>query len=167
MSSLGRIKSVGRWVNSNGGVRYVKEKIRLQSMDLNGYLVVGIKIGGVVKTRKVHLIVADGFIKKKKEKKYINHINGIKSDNRRLNLERVTASENMFHASKNNLLVKRNGQDSHLSILTNRKVLNIFKSNDTHINLSKKYKVSRTTITLIKTGRNWSKITGKNYERKY
>ncbi|ARF08987.1 HNH endonuclease [Catovirus CTV1] len=57
------------------------------------------------KNYAVHRLVASVFLKNLDENKiYINHKNGIKSDNRLDNLEYVTQSENMKHAVVNNLL---------------------------------------------------------------
>lgn len=48
--------------------------------------------------KAVHLFIADAFLPSVEGKIYINHKNRIRSDNRLINLERVSASENSFHA---------------------------------------------------------------------
>jgi len=45
----------------------------------------------------VHRIVCDAFLPKNENKKIVNHINGIKHDNRLENLEWVTSRENTIH----------------------------------------------------------------------
>ena len=65
-----------------------------------GYLYVDLCFFGKCKTFTVHRLVAINFIPNHENKPQVNHINGIKTDNRLCNLEWVTSSENSIHALK-------------------------------------------------------------------
>lgn len=56
----------------------------------------------------VHRLVYETFFGTIPKGKQVNHINGIKSDNRLKNLELVTPKENTLHALKNNLKKNEN-----------------------------------------------------------
>lgn len=80
--------------NSNG-LKKMKNQI-----DKDGYEVLNFKFGGKIIGRKVHRLVAQHYIPNPLNKRCVNHIDGIKTNNKVDNLEWVTHSENMIHATK-------------------------------------------------------------------
>lgn len=99
-SNFGRIKGLKRSVKHHrGGMKILPEKI-LNCVRSHEYLVVRICINGKAKNFPIHRLVGFAFIENKENKPEINHINGIKTDNRVENLEWVTKSENRIHAIK-------------------------------------------------------------------
>ena len=99
VSNFGNIKSLKRVVkNSLNGTRVVKEKILKLQKDKDKYLSVGLCRNSIMKTFKVHRLVAQAFIVNPLNKPQVNHINGTKIDNRVENLEYVTARENTQHS---------------------------------------------------------------------
>lgn len=69
-----------------------------------GYLFVGLCKNKTRKLNLIHRLIADTFIPNIENKPQVNHKNGIKDDNRLVNLERCTAKENVYHAFYNNLV---------------------------------------------------------------
>lgn len=100
ISNLGRIKSVARKVKYQNSYRNVKEKLKKTFIGKQGYERVELSKNGKTKKYNVHRIVANVFISNPLNKETVNHINGIKTDNRVENLEWATRSENELHAYK-------------------------------------------------------------------
>jgi len=86
----------------------------------NGYKFVRINN----KTAYIHRLVSLAFLPSIENKKYVNHINGIKDDNRLDNLEWCTAKENTSHAIKTGLILNK-GECSGKSKLTESHVFKI------------------------------------------
>lgn len=105
VSNLGRVKSIGRLSENNfAGTIFLEERI-LKHTNSHGYRSVVFSLFGKVKTMSVHRLVAQAFIPNPENKCDVNHINGIKHDNRVENLEWNTRSENCLHAFKTGLFV--------------------------------------------------------------
>lgn len=68
--------------------------------DKNGYMIVNLYGNGKMKTLKVHRLVMIAFVSNPERKEQVNHINGNKKDNRLINLEWATQSENQNHRRK-------------------------------------------------------------------
>ena len=75
-----------------------KNKYLKQTINRNGYCKVTLQKDKYKKTFSVHRLVAQAYLKNYSNTLQVNHINGIKIDNRAENLEMVTAKENMQKA---------------------------------------------------------------------
>lgn len=170
VSNYGRIKSVARQVKYQNSLRNVREKIRKTFIGKQGYERVELSKNGENKKYNVHRLVAETFINKnEKEKDYdryleVNHINGIKTDNRAENLELVTRSENELHAYKMNLAkntdkqrntarlwCKENKIKPIIQLSLDGKFIKEWKS---AIEVEKQLGISRKNISQCITGRN-------------
>lgn len=113
----------------------------------------------------VHRAVAKAFIPNPENKREVNHINGIKMDNRVENLEWVTPSENMQHASKHGLLVQydKKGENHPHSKLTNKDVYRIrqmgaMPNGPTNVEIGLQFGIDPTHIHRIIARKNWNHI---------
>lgn len=135
-----------------------------------GYVRVSLYDGGKIIKKSVHRLVAESFIPNPEDKPQVNHINGIKTDNRDCNLEWNTASENQKHAYKERLQLPVRGEKHGNSKLKECEVLEIFKlANDEVLGpneIANKFEISRRTVSNIKVGDSWSHLTGKYNNKK-
>lgn len=85
VSNMGRVLSRKKWTTD--------QRLLTPSMNKDGYMVFSV----CGKQYKVHRLVAFAFCRKKSGCLEVNHINGIKSDNRACNLEWTDHSGNQQH----------------------------------------------------------------------
>lgn len=94
VSNLGNVKSIERF-RTNGKGWFIQKPRILKTGKRNGYLIVNLCKDGVVKTFKVHRLVATHFIPNPENKPEIDHIDINPLNNRVENLRWVTHKENM------------------------------------------------------------------------
>jgi hypothetical protein len=125
VSNLGKIKSLSRYIkHSRGSDMLLKEKILSTQVNCHGYLKVILSKHNSQKTFRVHTLVCKAFLNNPENKRDINHINGNKTDNRLINLEYNTRSENMKHCFRIGLNCHK-GQNHNQSKLNEKDVLDI------------------------------------------
>lgn len=91
-------------VSSTGKVRRDSKNLILSKVLRKGYCIVNLyKENGDKKEFKVHRLVLSHFKPNHKNKPIVNHINGIRDDNRLENLEWSTSKENVMHAIRTGL----------------------------------------------------------------
>lgn len=105
------------------------------------------------KMYRVHRLVAEVFLDNPECKPFVNHKNGIKSDNRVENLEWVTHQENIVHAVKSGLKVHQSGCENGNAKLTSDQIKQIRHSrsgNGELKDLAKRLGVHYTTVYQIR-----------------
>ena len=153
-SNFGRLKSLS--YRRSGIPRIMKP-----SPNEDGYLLTKlVNDDGNFKSIRAHRVVAIAFIPNPNGKPEINHINGIKTDNRPENLEWVTMQENMNHAVRTGLKAK--GERIARAILTEVQVLEIKSKHKpykyTRKMLCKEYGVSDNGIKEVLLRKTWKHI---------
>ena len=101
VSNLGRVRSLTRVVSIYSYLtntmfeRTIESRIKSIHHDKYGYGMVNLKKNGEHRTEKVHRLVAKAFIPNPQNKPCVDHINGVRDDNRVENLRWCTVKENL------------------------------------------------------------------------
>lgn len=100
VSNLGNVKGLERVVGTYPQLKTMPEAIKKPWISKKGYYRIQLRKKGVIKAFQLHRLVAQAFIENTMNKDTVNHINGIKADNRVENLEWLTNHENIIHYYK-------------------------------------------------------------------
>jgi hypothetical protein len=149
VSNLGRVRSYPR----NGTSYFIK--ILKARIDM-GYERVWLSRGNMVKPQKISRLVASVFIPNINNKPEVNHINGVKTDNRVENLEWVTKSENIKHAFATGLAnpVKYQCHTKLNDAIVNE-VRKLCKTGIRQVQIAKMFNISPQKVSAIKLGKVW------------
>ena len=143
VSNLGKVKSL----------KFGKEKYLNITKSSIGYLNTKLQLNKKNKSFLVHRLVAETFIKNEFNKPCVNHINGVKTDNRIENLEWCTHKENTEHSLKNDLRKTGcNHKQSKLSLKDIEYIRKNYKEKDKKnggYKLAEMFGVSRNCISRI------------------
>lgn len=157
VSNIGRVRRLKGYYCKN-------DKIIKSRYDKDGYLQICLSKNNKTKFFRVHRLVACAFIDNLENKLYINHINGIKDDNRVENIEWCTASENQKHCIRTGLKKEyfKNGSEHRNSKLNELQVKIIKyllkKSNLSQTVIASFFNVSIGTISSIKNNKTWKHV---------
>ncbi|WP_455923273.1 NUMOD4 domain-containing protein [Pseudomonas putida] len=162
VSNLGRVRSLDRHTTDRIGRPFVRYgKILFLNTEHNGYRSVRLCVETKHRTFKVHRLVAFAFLPSPDEGDQINHINGVKDDNRPENLEWVTAAGNAQHAFANGLGRDSQGAANTRAVLTEddvRTIRLLSADGQTTASIARHYQVSETAIRSIIRRRNWAHV---------
>jgi hypothetical protein len=146
VSDLGRIKRLTARTCAKAGTI-------LKTPLSNGYPIVDLCKDGNKKTFLVHRLVAETFLVAIERKPFVNHLNGIRTDIKAINLEYATQSENVLHAYRTGLSAA-DGENNGAAVLNWDKVVRIRvmahdPNRPSYANIASKFGVTEATIRVI------------------
>ena len=163
ISNLGRVKILPRIKINKGSCLVSKEKFSKIRTRCDGYYGLSLTLNNEIKHYYLHRLLAIHFIPNPENKPQVNHINGIKNDNRLENLEWATSKENIIHARDKGLRLAPKGDSHSSSKLTELQVLDIkerLKKRERNVFIANYYNVNSGTISAIKREKNWKHLKG-------
>jgi hypothetical protein len=126
-------------VNLNG--KWLKQHI-----DIKGYKVITLTKNGVRKTHKVHRLMVEANIRQMNKGEQVNHINGIKTDNRIENLEITDSYGNIRHAYATGLVKKSIKHEKD-------KIFGLLSYGNSQRQVARMLNISQSTVSRIVNGK--------------
>lgn len=128
ISDHGRVKSMKNYVND---IPEVREKIVAPHITHRNYMRITLSYKGKKRKHYIARLVAEHFVEKPDiDKPQVNHRDGDKLNNHYLNLEWVTAKENVRHAFDNGLRYRKHDHEQ---------IINDYKSGMKYKDIAKKH----------------------------
>ena len=147
VSNQGNVRSITRRYKAKDCPRgkLLEGKTMKTELTPNGYIQVILRGEGKSYSHRVHRLVAEAFIPNPDKKPHVNHINGMRTDNRVENLEWCTVSENLKHIYELGYITPKRK-------LTREQIEAIRKDDRPAHIIAKEYNSSATAIGNIKRG---------------
>jgi len=143
-------------VNNLGQLYSIRNKIILKPMKNQRYNYYSLMDKMNKKNILVHRLVASHFIPNPNNKPFVNHINGLREDNRAINLEWCTHKENISHAWATGLCTKEQRMvGKKLNKMQVEEIRTLSKNNTKGTVIAKMYNVTKTTISNIINNKQW------------
>lgn len=151
------------WVSNLGRIKS-KRGIRKFETTRDGYHRIVLYTNSIKKvTINLHKIVALAFVPNPSVKPHINHLDGVKTNNRADNLEWCTPKENIQHAIKLGLIdTSIPSKFIRSNKLTSDQAIEVFNSKGVYKDIGAKFGINRATVSDLKRGLTWSHVTGKS-----
>lgn len=108
-------------ISNLGNVKSLRTNKILKFGEVQGYLNVSLCKNGKSVSKRVHRLVAEAFLSKKKNQNIVNHIDGNKQNNNVNNLEWCTQKDNIQHSWKNGFS-KSNEKQKQAVKIANKKI---------------------------------------------
>jgi hypothetical protein len=148
--------SKGYYINRDGIILGRAGATLKTQIDKKGYE--RVKLGR--RSVKVHRVVAIAFIDNPHNYPQVNHINGIKSDNRVDNLEWCNNSQNQIHAYKTGLASNKGENHPRATVSSEdvKMIRFLISKGLKSVRLASEFKTSVHVISDIKRNKNWSHV---------
>ena len=163
VSTFGRIRSLDRPQRVRGnGISLQKGQI-LKQWKQGGYMYCDLRKPGIKQRARIHVVVLETFVCPRPSGMIACHNNGDQTDNRLCNLRWGTHEDN----AKDKILhgTHQYGESCPRSKLTEAQAIAILESTKTYAEIAKDHGVCKSTVTHIKTGRNWPHLQARLAKR--
>lgn len=161
VSDMGRVRSY----NGFGRMPKIQSTPRLITpcMDGRGYFNFTVRKNGKQKVLLIHIEMAKSFLENPNKHKLVRHLDDVKGNNLLSNLAWGTYAENREDGIRNGRHFHKPGVCPAKAKLTEEDVVFIMKSSEKNTTIGRRLGVTESTISKVRNGRGWNKITNLPY----